>query len=357
MAYERGPLVYRYILPAVAVALVFTIMAGCTQTSVTDLGSKPDEQAVAEEQARLVDEAAERAADKAFEKSRLQEAAATPDRGPHPLVRDLAVARQLVADAQQTEDKSKRTEYLTRLRSVLTAMLAETPASVIVTHIERAELAIAAEQPADEQFRDASAELMAAQEESFGIEPADLVPAVLDSVEAARKKLGERDAPMARKLLADARAAAANHPINKNLRDAAAAVDGAEAALTRDAGAVVKAEFEELARLLELVARVAVIQTEPTPTAEEAAAGAGQQPATGAAVPQAGAAVGTAESTAPSGTAGTTGAAGTAGTPGGAAAPAGATQGTGTTGATGAQQPAAGAGSTTVAPPPPAPSR
>ncbi len=341
---------YRYILPAVAVAFVIVVIAGCTETTVSDLQNKPDDTAAAEDQARLLDEAAERAAEKAMEKSRLEQAAKTPDRGPHPLVRDLAVARQLVADAQQTDDNEKRQGYLARLNSVLTAMLAETPASLIVTHIERAAFALALEQPSADQIRDASAELMAAQEESFGVEPADLVPAVLNSVEAARKKLGEGDVQTARKLLAEARATASDHTINRHIRDALAAADGAEAARVRGAAAVVKAELEEVARLLEEVAKVAVIEAEPTPTAEQVPGVEGEQTTTEGATPQAGTAdaAATSEGTAPAGAAG----AGAAGATGAAPTPGA----TGTAPTTGAQPPA-GSGSTTAVPPPPAPSR
>lgn len=342
---------YRYILPAVAVAFVIMVITGCTETTVSDLQNKSDEKVSPEEQERLLDEAAQRAADRAVEKSRLEQAAKTPDRGPHPLVLDLAVARQLVADAQQTDDNEKRQGYLNRLKSVLTAMLAESPASLIVTHIERAGFALALEQPSADQMRDASAELMAAQEESFGIEPADLVPAVLNSVEAARKKLGEGDVQMARKLLTEARATASDHTINRYIRDAVAAADGAEAARVRGATAVVKAELEEVARLLEEVAKVAVIEAEPTPTAEPVPGVEGEQTTTEGATPQAGtvgAAAGTTESTAPAGTSG----AGAAGTTGAGTTP----QGTGAAPTTGAQPPA-GSGSTTAVPPPPAPSR
>ena len=303
-----------------------------------------------EEQERLLDEAAERAAEKAMEKSRLEQAAKTPDRGPHPLVRDLAVARELIAKAQQTGDQAAIEGYVARLRNVLTAMLAETPASVIVTHVERAGLAITLQQPTEEQLRSASAEIMASLDASFAVQPNELVPAVLPKLESARDMLNKGDAQTARGLLDDARKLASDHVINRHLRGAAAAVDGAEMAIKRGAATVVKAELEEVSRLLEEVAKVAVIEAEPTPTAEQAPGVEGEQTTTEGATPQAGTAdaAGTSEGTAPAGTAG----AGASGATGADTTP----QGAGAAPTTGAQPPA-GSGATTAVPPPPAPSR
>ncbi|HCU37581.1 MAG TPA: hypothetical protein DGT21_19760 [Armatimonadetes bacterium] len=335
---------YRYILPAVAVAFVIMVITGCTETTVSDLQNKPGETATAEDQARAIKEAAKAGVDEALEASRREEAAKKPDRGPHPLVRDLAVARELVARAQQTDDQAAIEGYVGRLRNVLTAMLAESPASVIVTHIERAGLAITLQQPTEAQLRDASAEIMAALDASFGVQPTELVPAVLTKLESAKDMLSKGDAQTARSLLDDARTLASDHAINRHLRGAAAAADGAGVAIKRGAAAVVKAELEEVARLLEEVARVAVIEAEPTPTAEPVPGVEGEQTTTEGATPQAGsagAAEGTTESTA---------AAGAAGAGSTATTPAGTTP-------TDAQPAAAGTGSTPTVPPPPAPSR
>jgi hypothetical protein len=312
------------------------VITGCTETTVSDLQNKPGETATAEDQARAIKEAAKAGVDEALEASRREEAAKKPDRGPHPLVRDLAVARELVARAQQTDDQAAIEGYVGRLRNVLTAMLAESPASVIVTHIERAGLAITLQQPTEAQLRDASAEIMAALDASFGVQPTELVPAVLTKLESAKDMLSKGDAQTARSLLDDARTLASDHAINRHLRGAAAAADGAGVAIKRGAAAVVKAELEEVARLLEEVARVAV--AEPVPGVE------GEQTTTEGATPQAGsagAAEGTTESTA---------AAGAAGAGSTATTPAGTTP-------TDAQPAAAGTGSTPTVPPPPAPSR
>lgn len=339
---------YRYTLPSVAVAFFLMVIGGCTETSVSGLQKAPDEQATAEEQALAVKEAVKAGVDEALKASQRQEAAQKRDRGLHPLVRDLAVARELLARAQQTDDKGALQGYLDRLQHVLTAMLAETPASMLTTHIERAEFAITVQQPTEEQFSDASAEMLLAHEESFSVQPPGLLPGVLTKLEAAKMKLDEGDAATARQLLEEAREVASGHSINGFLRDAAAAVDGAGAALERGAMSVVKAELEEAAGKLEEVAKVAGVQPEPAPATEETAGVEGGQAPAGSAATETGA-PGTAEGATAPGPTGTTGAAGAAGT----AAPAGTTQGTG---ATGAQQPAPAAGSTTVAPPP-APSR
>jgi hypothetical protein len=259
-------------IPVVIAALVCMFIAGCTETSVTQ---QPDEDERAtsaldpEEQARLIDEAAKRAATEAYEKGKMEKQAETPRRGPHPLVRDLAVARELVAKALETDDPDVQEAYVHRLQQILTAMQAETPAAVICTHIERAMYHVALQQPTKRQLSDASAEIMNALETSFAVRPDELVPAVLTKLEAAKDQLNKGDAKTARRQLEEGRKLAAQHNVTKLVRQAAAAIDGAETALYRDARAVILAELNEASDRLDDIADIAVVESDEEPVEED----------------------------------------------------------------------------------------
>lgn len=235
-----------------------------------------------------------------------QQAARESTQGVHPLVGDLAVAQQLAAKAQETDDAKQLVGILHRLQFVLMAMQTESPAGLITTHIERARLELLREQPSENDIAAASKQLMAALQASLHVEPAELVPPVLTKLEAAKKTLDEGDASAARRLLEDAQSVASGHKINAVLRSALAACKGAEEALNRSARPVVNAELAELAAMLDKVEAIAVVQkvTEgdadnasgtneaaqevPVPAATDApsdapaSAGAGTQPPTGA---------------------------------------------------------------------------
>ncbi len=225
-----------------------------------------------------------------------QKAAEAAAKGPHPLVTDLAVAEQLTAEAQKTDDVKELTSLLHRLQFVLMSMVAEAPSGTIVKRLERARLELTLERPSAEDASRASKELMAALDSCLGVEPAELVPAVLTRLEAAKKKLDQGDANGARQLIAEAQEQATSHTLNGILRQAMAAARGAEEAVNRGAKGVVKAELEELAAMLEKVAAVAVIRTEEpaaeteaaetTPTPAETPEPAAPPAATGAAVPE-----------------------------------------------------------------------
>ncbi len=264
---------YRYTLLAIAVALICMVVGGCTPTNVADLGRTADDDTRAidpAEQERLAEETAQRAADKALEASRRErQAQEYADRGPHPLIRDLAVARELVARALETDDESTLKAYIERLTNVLVALQAATPAAMIVTHLERAELHVALQQPTQEQIADATVEVMVALRISLDTQPAGIVPAVSTKIEAAKKKLDQGDAKLARDFLREAREMAATHSVSRMARSAADAVAGAQSALARDARAVVKAELEQASMMLDGIAKVALVEEEPTQTAEE----------------------------------------------------------------------------------------
>lgn len=252
---------------AVLLALSAALLGGCTPTKVSELGERPDEPAISEAQSKMLQEILEyqkksgRDMAQMLDDLKAQKAAEDAAKGPHPLVRDLAVARQLAAEAQETDDAKDLASLLHRIQFTLMTMLAEAPAGTIVRRLERARLALTLEQPSAEDLSQAAKELMAALDSNLGVEPAELVPAVLTKLEAAKKKLDDGDAKGARRRIMEAQEQAASHQLNLVLRKALAAAKGAEEALNRSADLVVKAELEELSAMLDKVAAVAVIKT------------------------------------------------------------------------------------------------
>ncbi len=252
-----------------AVLLVFSaaLLGGCTPTKVSEVGERPDEPAIPEAQSKLLREILEyqkksgRDMAQMLNDLKAQKAAEEAAKGPHPLVRDLAVARQLAAEAQETDDAKHLASLLHRIQFTLMTMLAEAPAGTIVKRLERARLALTLEQPSADDLSRAAKELMAALDGNLGVEPAELVPAVLTKLDAAKQKLDDGDAKGARRRIIEAQEQAASHQLNLVLRKALAAAKGAEEALNRSADLVVKAELEELAAMLDKVAAVAVVKT------------------------------------------------------------------------------------------------
>ncbi len=265
----------------VLVAFSVVLLGGCTPTKVSELGQEPEQPAIPEEQSQMLKEILEyqkksgRDMAQMLDDLKAQKAAAEAAKGPHPLVRDLAVARQLTAEAQETDEAERLTALLHRIQFAVMAMLAEAPAGTIVKRLERARLALTLEQPSTEDLAEAAKELMAALDSSLGVEPAELVPPVLTKLEAAKKQLDDGDAKAARRRIMEAQEQAAGHQLNLVLRQALAAAKGAEEALNRGADLVVKAELQELAAMLDKVAAVAVAKApEPevaTETPEESA--------------------------------------------------------------------------------------
>jgi len=252
---------------AVLLAFSAALLGGCTPTKVSEFGERPDEPAISEAQSRMLQEILEyqkksgRDMAQMLDDLKAQKAAEDAAKGPHPLVRDLAVARQLAAEAQETDDAKDMASLLHRIQFTLMTMLAEAPAGTIVRRLERARLALTLEQPSAEDLSQAAKELMAALDSNLGVEPAELVPAVLTKLEAAKKKLDDGDAKGARRRIVEAQEQAASHQLNLVLRKALAAAKGAEEALNRSADLVVKAELEELSAMLDKVAAVAVVKT------------------------------------------------------------------------------------------------
>jgi hypothetical protein len=268
------------LLPTVVTAVLFSLivviaMPGCQPTNVTPVGQmKVEGQALSDEQSAMLQEILEFQRKTGQGMSQLladleaQRAAELAAKGPHPLVLDLAVARQLTAEAQKTDDSKQLTSLLRRLQATITSMMTASPAGAMVCRLERARLALALEQPSAEDLSQASKALMGALDAGLGVEPPELVPPVLTRLEAAKKKLDEGDGGAARQLIIEAQEQASGHQLNLVLRKALAAVRGAEEALNRDAPQVIKAELLELEAMLEKVAGVAVAKLaapEPAP--------------------------------------------------------------------------------------------
>lgn len=260
--------------------LLVTLVSGCKPTDVSGsvAGTSSDKTELSAEQSadlqKILDYQRETKQDLAalLEDIQAEKAREQADKGPHPLVRDLAVAQQLAAEAQETDDKAELTALLHRIQFVLISMQAETPAATIVQRLERSRLLLTLKQPSADDMAQAAKELMAVLETSFDVEPAELAPSVLAKVEGAKKGLDSRDANTARRLIVDAQSIAASHPINVTLRKAAASAKGAEEALSRGAQQVVHAELAELAAMLDKVAAVAIIKgPEPETTPDESA--------------------------------------------------------------------------------------
>ena len=278
---ERGFAVKTLLGIASLSVLLVTLVSGCTPTDVSGsvAGTSSDRTELSGEQSadlqKILEYQRESKQDLAalVEGIEAQKARDQADKGPHPLVRDLAVAQQLAAEAQETDDKAELTALLHRIQFVLISMQAETPAATIVQRLERARLLLTLKQPSADDMAQAAKELMAVLETSFDVEPAELAPSVLAKVEGAKKGLDSRDANTARRLIVDAQSIAASHPINVTLRKAAASAKGAEEALSRGAQQVVHAEVAELAAMLDKVAAVAIIKgPEPETTLDESAA-------------------------------------------------------------------------------------
>jgi hypothetical protein len=273
---SKGGLPVKALLPTIVVAVLFAFfvmsaLSGCQPTSVTPVGQlKPQDKALSDEQSAMLQEILEFQRNTGQGMSQLladleaQRAAESAAKGPHPLVLDLAVAQQLAAEAQKTDDSKQLTTLLRRLQSTIISMMAETPAGMMVRQLERARLALALEQPSAEDLSQASKALMGALNSGLDIEPPELVPPVLTRLEAAKKKLDEGDAGAARQLIIEAQEQASGHQLHLILRKALAAVKGAEEALNRDAPQVVKAEVAELAAMLDKVTSIAVVKTVDT---------------------------------------------------------------------------------------------
>lgn len=266
------------VLVMMSALIAALLLSGCQPTSVTPVGQQAAEgPALSDEQSAMLQEILEfqrktgQGMTQLLADLETQRAAELAAKGPHPLVLDLAVARQLTAEAQKTDDTKQLTVLLRRLQASLISMMAEAPAGLVVRQLERARLALALEQPSAEDLSEASKALMRALDGTLGVEPSELVPPILTRLEAAKKKLDEGDAGAARQLILEAQEQASTHQLNLMLRKALAAVRGAEEALNRDASQVVKAELAELEAMLDKVAAIAVIKTAQPQTQEATA--------------------------------------------------------------------------------------
>jgi len=193
--------------------------------------------------------------------------------GEPPVVRDLAVARATLTDAQKlaaaAKDAQAAAVALARLRRALQRLAAELPASLIVQHADRAMYLIkAATGVGSKDFSDASLEIVAAYDAANHGRPAELVPAVTNDLEGALKALKKGDADGTLKTLNDVIGKALDSAALKVLAQAQTEAQGAENALNRGAWTVVAAELAELEGLLSQIvtAPAAAQKAEAKPT-------------------------------------------------------------------------------------------
>lgn len=175
--------------------------------------------------------------------------------GDPPVVRDLAVARAALADAQKAaaaaKDANAAAAALSRLRRVLQSIAAELPAALIAQYVDRALYRLnAALSVGSSQFAEALQELVAAYDVAHSGRPAELVPAVANELDSAIKALKKKDPSGALQTLNEVLAKTTEHASVKALAQAQLEAFYAQQALQRGAWAVVAAELAELENLL-----------------------------------------------------------------------------------------------------------
>ncbi|MEN6401234.1 MAG: hypothetical protein ABFD94_04765 [Armatimonadia bacterium] len=195
--------------------------------------------------------------------------------GDPPVVRDLAVARDAVTEAQkavEAHDAVATKSALDQLKRVLQSLDADLPGRAIVRNVDRAVYQIRTQQSiGSKEFPGATQELLMASDAGVSGRPAELVPDVLKEIETARASTARGDGASALQTLN----AVLQKPIpgGATLDNAQAAARGAEDSLQRLAWPVVAAELTEIGNLLKSFALVvapekaAPAATEETPAA------------------------------------------------------------------------------------------
>ena len=275
---------------ALLVGGLFVVLNGCQRSN-----EPPSAAAQAETENAQLREALERtgksmeelAAQVEQQQSREAQRAGDP-----PVVRDLAVARATLTDAQklaaQAKDAPTCAVVLARLRRVLQGIAAELPAAQIAQHADRAMYSIKATMAvASKDFSEGTLELAAAYDAANHGRPAELVPAVTSDLEGALKTLKKGDPEAALKALNDVIGKTLENAALKVLAQAQVEALGAETALNREAWTVVAAELSQLESLL---SQIVVAQPTPAKTETTAPATGTTAPATGTAAPAEGAA-------------------------------------------------------------------
>jgi len=198
--------------------------------------------------------------------------------GDPPVVRDLAVARAALAEAQKAatasaKDTNATAAALSRLRRVLQSIAAELPAALISQYVDRALYRLhAALSVGSSQFAEALQELVAAYDVAHSGRPAELVPAVANELDNAIKALKKKDPSGTVQILNEVLAKTTEHAAVKALAQAQLEAFYAQQALQRGAWAVVAAELAELENVLsEIVAAPPASEKTSAAPAENAA--------------------------------------------------------------------------------------
>lgn len=202
--------------------------------------------------------------------------------GDPPVLRDLAVARAAVVEAQkavEANDSPATTSALRRLKRVLQSLDADLPGRAIVRHVDRAVYQIRSQQAiGSREFPSATQELLMATDAGVNGRPAELVPDALKEIETARGATSRGDGAAALQTLE----AILQKPIpgGSTMDKAQAAVRGAEEALYREAWPVVAAELAEIGNLLKSFAQTVAPEQAAPAAAETARPDAGGATAT-----------------------------------------------------------------------------
>ena len=208
------------------------------------------------------------------------------------IVEDIMAAQVIISDATDAAQLEKATEAaaaISRLRGIAFGMLTETSASVVQRHCERALAYLSLSTP---RLDEAAAELTTAYDVTAGGPDSAGVQTLLDQ---AKTHLNRGDDHNASKVIGTIIDKTSGEESVVLIEKMLAGLDGATAALDRQAWPVVSAELQEVRRMLDNLAldvrfrdQVASIQPAPavmtTPTAD-ATATATEGTATGEATP------------------------------------------------------------------------
>lgn len=266
---KNRPAVWLLVLLALLLA---TGLVGCKRTTVPATGTTTEtatetDQILAE--IRKVQEATGSDLRALTAEVKRQQELQTEKAGDPAVVRDLAVLRMSLGEARQAieaRDGSVTEAALSRMERATQAISAELPAAVIAQHVDRALTYMRQQEAAaSTDFVVASLSLLAASEAAVNGRPPDLVPDVLNELDAAKASLDSGNAAEARKNLATVLEKTTGHPSVVAMTRTRLALAGAREALMRQAWRVVDAELTEVeGRLKEVMASV-------TPEAESAA--------------------------------------------------------------------------------------
>lgn len=265
------------------------MLVGCQRSATSTEGAKP---ATDPETQALLQEVRQsgQSVQALIEEMRRQQSLEADQQGDPPVVRDLAVLRAALGNAQkaaEAKDAAATTAGLQRLRRVLQALAAELPGSVIAQHADRAIHQIQSQQAVGStEFVGASQSILAASAAAVKGRPAELVPDVLKDLESAKASVDRGGAAEALQTLEAVVQRATAHPTALAIAKAQAAARGADEAVYRQAWPVVVAELTEINNLLteisKTVSPAAATATQPattTGTAGTAPAPSAGQPA------------------------------------------------------------------------------